>query len=199
MQQQQQQRSFIPPFVRDLVYFDTTQYQPFSSSDDPNTHHVSKIPIEYISGEGLIILEAMQYSLPSAVAQSHIPTASQPQDFDPFRRSCVSVLSKLTRLTLQEIQGRGDNGAEATRALLELYDVDGLEPWLGATGKQATKVWFEAFVRGEYDQAWLIGSTVLEQLIVNVSVYSTCYYCQCCVNERYEYLALTYTCAIIVP
>ncbi|KAG9064620.1 hypothetical protein KI688_002878 [Linnemannia hyalina] len=110
----------------------------------------------------------MHISLPPAVVQAHIPTASQPRDFDLFQRSCVSVLSKLTRLTLQQIQGGGDGVAKTTRALLDLYDVDGLEPWLGATGRQATEVWFEAFVRGEYDQAWLVGSTVLEQLIVNI-------------------------------
>ncbi|KAF9142091.1 Histone deacetylase hda1 [Mortierella sp. GBA39] len=111
----------------------------------------------------------MQISLPPAVVQAHIPTASQPKDFDLFQRSCVSVLSKLTRLTLQQIQGGGGDGvAKTTRALLDLYDVDGLEPWLGATGRQATEVWFEAFVRGEYDQAWLVGSTILEQLIVNI-------------------------------
>lgn len=93
------------------------------------------------------------------------------------------MLSKLNRLTLGQIKGGDDGVAEATRALLDLYDVDGLEPWLGATGRQATEVWFETFAKGEYDQAWLVGSTVLEQLIVNVSVYSTCYYCQYSVSD----------------
>ncbi|KAF9290194.1 hypothetical protein BGZ88_007428 [Linnemannia elongata] len=165
-QQQQQQGSFIPPFVRDLVYFETTHYQPFSSSDGFNAQHTSTT--EYISDKGLIILDAMQNSLPSAVVHSHIPTGSQPKDFDPFQRSCMSVLSKLNRLTLRQIKGGDDGVAEATRALLDLYDVDGLEPWLGATGRQATEVWFETFAKGEYDQAWLVGSTVLEQLIVNI-------------------------------
>ncbi|KAF9156308.1 hypothetical protein BG015_006153 [Linnemannia schmuckeri] len=172
---QQQQKSFIPAFVRDLVYFDKIQYRPSPSSDDPDTQSPSASPVEYISENGLIILDAMQTCLPIAVVQSHIPTASRPEDFDPFRRSCVAVLDKLTRLTLKQHQTHGysDGVSEATKALLDLYDVDRLEPWLGQTGRRATEVWFEAFVREEYDQAWLVGSTVLEQLIVNILVMKT--------------------------
>ncbi|KAF8945650.1 hypothetical protein BGZ47_002256 [Haplosporangium gracile] len=172
---QQQQKSFIPPFVRDLVYFDKTQHQPSPSSDDPDAQPSSISPVEYISNDGLIILDAMQTCLPVAVVQSHIPTASQPEDFNPFRRCCVAVLDKLTRLTLKQnqTQGDGDGISEVTKALLDLYNMDRLEPWLGETGRRATEVWFEAFVRGEYDQAWLVGSTVLEQLIVNIRVMKT--------------------------
>jgi hypothetical protein len=187
LQESEGQKSFIPPFVRELVFFDKTQYQPATSSssseENPDTLHpppsTAPTPLEYVCDDGLVILESMQASLPASVVQSHNPTASQPEEFDPFRQSCVGVLSKLTRLLTLQQQNQSQDGsdssdvaarAKATGALMDLYDVDGLGPWLGETGRRATEVWFHAFAKGEYDQAWLVGSTVLEQLIVNVSV-----------------------------
>lgn len=186
MLQHQGQRSFIPPFVKELVYFDKTQYQPTDSSslstNNPDIQPPppsTTPPFEYISNDGLVILEAIQTCLPASVVQSHIPTASRPEEFDSFRRSCVTILSKLTRLVTLRQQNQSQDSSDgnevsdttkATKALLDLYDVDGLGPWLGEAGRRATEAWFSAFVRREYDQAWLVGSTVLEQLIVNVSV-----------------------------
>ncbi|KAG0289988.1 hypothetical protein BGZ96_006528 [Linnemannia gamsii] len=183
---QQRPRSFIPPFVRELVYFDKTQYQLITSSSSSSTSNLdiqppppstTQIPFEYISDNGLVILESIQTCLPASVVQSHIPTACRPEEFDPFRQGCVAVLSKLTRLLTPQQQNQGQDGSDsnnvsdttkATKTLLNMYDVDGLGPWLGEVGRRATEVWFDAFVRGEYDQAWLVGSTVLEQLIVNI-------------------------------
>ncbi|KAF9129703.1 hypothetical protein BGW39_003893 [Mortierella sp. 14UC] len=164
----QQRTTFIPPFVRDLVYFDKTQYQlPVSSASTDNAE--PQRLAEYISDDGVIILGAMQACLPQAVLHSHIPTASQPEDFDLFRQSCVAVLFKLNQLT-QPTPTAGDDRIEGYLAggLLRLYGVDGLDAWLGESGRRATEVWFDLFARGEYDQAWLVGSTVLEQLIVNI-------------------------------
>ncbi|KAF9906726.1 hypothetical protein EC991_000318 [Linnemannia zychae] len=163
----QQRTTFIPPFVRDVIYFDKNCCQTlvFSTSTD-NTEPQS--PVEYISDDGIIILGMMQACLPQAVLHSHIPIASQPEDFHYFQKSCVAVLSKLGQIAQSTSKvGDGSIGSFSVKGLVDLYDVKGLEPWLGNSGKRATEVWFDLFARGEYDQAWLIGSTVLEQLIVN--------------------------------
>ncbi|KAF9925155.1 Histone deacetylase hda1 [Linnemannia zychae] len=148
-----QQTSFIPPFVRDLIYFDRNQY---STLD------------EFISNDGLLILDTIQPCLPQAVIIGHIPSSSQPEDFDPFRRSCCGVLSKLEQLIQQRVGGNLGVPEESFSRLSDIYRLKELEPWLGEAGYRAAEVWLELFVRGDYNQAWLVGSTVLEQLLVNI-------------------------------
>ncbi|KAG0264438.1 hypothetical protein BG011_006797 [Mortierella polycephala] len=40
--------------------------------------------------------------------------------------------------------------------------------WMDQLGSRATEIWFELWSSGDYNQAWLVGSTVLEQLIGNI-------------------------------
>ncbi|KAF9289712.1 hypothetical protein BGZ68_008794 [Mortierella alpina] len=93
--------------------------------------------------------------IPQEVLQGPITKALDSQALDPFKRTCVEVSSALQSL----LQDR-------SLTLHEVYS-EQLE-WLGASGRRAGEIWLELFTGQDYDQAWLVGSTVLEQLLGNI-------------------------------
>jgi hypothetical protein len=141
-------RAYLPPFVWDLVYFDRHSLSSYSAVASGTT---------FLTTNGLLVLGALQPGsvLPEVVLHGQVTTAPEAQDLDPFKYACVEVLSTLQNLTDQK------------GSLAVLYSEQ--LSWMNETSQRACEIWFDLFTTGSYDQAWLLGSTVLEQLLGTVS------------------------------
>jgi len=160
----QHRAAFLPPLVRDLVCYDETTLS--LNRQESHTH-------SYLNDQGLLFIDAIRPCLPqsvvtAAVATTHdaigtgtntsttTATSVEPSDLYPFKIACVKVQSELLKLS------KG-----VSIPLRELY-TDSLE-WLGVPGLRAAEIWFELYENQMFDQALVVGSTVLEQLVSNVS------------------------------
>ncbi|KAF9958802.1 hypothetical protein BGZ72_010864 [Mortierella alpina] len=139
--------AFLPPIVSNLVCFDKTDVVTGEFSLD--------VAPPLITGNGLLSIEAMARFVPQAVLVGPFTKAPDPQALCPFKGACVTVYAALQSLL-----------HDRSLTLQEVYS-EQLE-WLGASGKRAGEIWIELFAGQQYDQAWLVGSTVLEQLLGNI-------------------------------
>ncbi|KAF9953247.1 hypothetical protein BGZ65_004791, partial [Modicella reniformis] len=159
--------AFLPPLVQSLVCYDKSKSSPQELS-----------PRRYLSDQGLLSVDAIQPCLPqsvvvqpdrppvivtaittsitaSASASAAAAAAMDPSELDPFKAACVSVHSELLQFS-----------SDISKSLRNMY-ADLLE-WLGVPGKRAAEIWFELYEKQIFDQAWIVGSTVLEQLVSNI-------------------------------
>ncbi|KAG0200957.1 hypothetical protein BGX28_006111 [Mortierella sp. GBA30] len=145
------QAAFLPSRVSDQVYFDKAEIHLHET--------VASGPL--VTSDGLLNKGAMATLLPESVVQ--VPIASEsmgPGALDSFKRACAVVLSDLQTLT-----------QDRSLTLQEIYS-ERLE-WLGHPGTRAGEIWLQLFASGDFDLAWLVGSTVLEQLLGNMGVLKT--------------------------
>ncbi|ORZ27296.1 hypothetical protein BCR41DRAFT_392621 [Lobosporangium transversale] len=189
------QAAFLPPLVRDLICNNRSQPQ-FAVVDSLSTlpllnngtkkdidganNSISNISGSGCDGDGFFLsIEAIRPFLPQVVPENvknragpdidtvtATPDLIDPRDLLPFKRACIILLKEFReQLTQKQKQNRAQ--VSANTVLEEIY-ADSLD-WLGPAGKRASQIWFELFLNGErYDQAWLVGSTVLEQLLGNI-------------------------------
>ncbi|KAG0305926.1 hypothetical protein BGZ98_003292 [Dissophora globulifera] len=148
--------AFLPPLVRELVCFDKDHAQPQLSTA------LHQPPTRFLDSRGLLSIEAIQHCcLPQPPVNNGgaAATAAQVESYDLelFKRACTAVLS--------ELQGLTDDGSVT---LTSLYS-EQLD-WLGVPSKRVSEIWFELYELGDHNQAWLVGSTVLEQLLGNLQV-----------------------------
>ncbi|KAG0045801.1 hypothetical protein BGZ83_008981 [Gryganskiella cystojenkinii] len=146
-------RAYLPSFVWDLVHFDRDTLR--SSSFQPNSI--------FLDTKGLLIKDTLLPGtiLPDVVLHSQITTPPEPRDLDPFKLACLEILSELR--SLLETPTR--------RSLSDLYSEQ--LTWMNESSRRACEIWFDLFTAGTFDQAWLIGSTVLEQLLGTIQVLKT--------------------------
>ncbi|GJJ74987.1 hypothetical protein EMPS_07345 [Entomortierella parvispora] len=137
-------RAYLPPFVWDLVYFDRHSLSSYTAVTAGTN---------FLATNGLLVLDALQPGsvLPEVVLHGQVTTAPEPQDLDPFKHACVEVLSSLQNLIGQE------------GSLAKLYSEQ--LSWMSESSQKSCEIWFDLFMVGSFDQAWLVGSTVLEQLL----------------------------------
>lgn len=135
--------SFLPPLVRDLVC-----YTPAKTSST-----VLELTAPLLTPGGVLSLEVFRTYLPTLNSEAPLTL----NHLERFKCACVIIQSELHRLTL-------------SRPLREVYSdaILSMDP----TSACSTTAWFQLHLQGLYDQAMLVGSTVLEQLLVNV--------CSCC-------------------
>lgn len=141
-------RAYLPPFVWDLVYFDRHSLSSYTAVTSGTT---------FLSSNGLLVLDALQPGsvLPEVVLHGQVTGSPDPRDLDPFKHACVEVLTSLQNLIVQE------------GSLARLYSEQ--LSWMSESSQKSCEIWFDLFMVGSYDQAWLVGSTVLEQLLGTVS------------------------------
>ncbi|KAF9356547.1 hypothetical protein BGX34_009868 [Mortierella sp. NVP85] len=158
----QHRAAFLPPLVRDLVCYDETALS--LDRQESDTH-------SYLNDQGLLFVDAIRPCLPQSVVTAVAPThdtigtgtntstttatSVEPCDLYPFKIACVKVQSELLKLS-----------KDVSIPLRELY-TDSLE-WLGIPGLRAAEIWFELYENQMFDQALIVGSTVLEQLVSNI-------------------------------
>jgi len=141
-------RAYLPPFVWDLVYFDRHSLSSYAAVT---------VGTSFLASSGLLVLDALQPSsvLPEVVLHGQVTDTPDPRDLDPFKHACVEVLTSLQTLIGQE------------GSLARLYSEQ--LSWMSESSQKSCEIWFDLFMVGSYDQAWLVGSTVLEQLLGTVS------------------------------
>ncbi|KAG0004261.1 hypothetical protein BGZ79_009845 [Entomortierella chlamydospora] len=145
------QAAYLPSQVQDLVcYKHSLETAAAGELQDP----------PYIDDHGLLAVDSIQQRLPQGVKEGPIATAIDPLDLIPFKRSCVSVQADLKQLSSND-----------SASLKRIYS-DQLS-WIGVVGKRAGETWFDLYANGQFNQAWLVGSTVLEQLIGNIRILKT--------------------------
>ncbi|KAI8605302.1 hypothetical protein EDD21DRAFT_440472 [Dissophora ornata] len=140
--------AFLPPLVEELV----CNERDFSLR--PSATQNLPLP-SFLDDHGLLSIEATQHCLPQAVINGPVTTAINPRDLDSFKKACTIVMSELPMLPVDQLITLGD-----------VYS-DQLS-WLGTPGKKAAEIWLRLYEKGNFDQAWLVGSTVLEQLLGNI-------------------------------
>lgn len=133
--------SFLPPFVRELVCYTPTT----ANSVQP------ELTTPLLTPSGVLSLGVFRTYLPTLSDNPAAPPTLE--HLKRFKAMCVVIQSELNQLAL-------------SRPLHEVYSdaVLSMDP----IGVRSTKTWFQLHTQGLYDQAWLLGSTVVEQLLVNV-------------------------------
>ncbi|KAI1294134.1 hypothetical protein EDD11_008215 [Mortierella claussenii] len=174
------QAAYLPPLVRELVCFDRSTSALLTatvattasatSSSSSSSLFSGTAPPQYLNAQGLVSTESIQSVLPQVVfVRGAVTTLIDPLDLQAFKDACFEVFSELRKLesSLQELGDEGEN--RLVKMFAEQLDwmsgQDGLD---GAVGKRAGEIWLDLFHQGHYDQAWLVGSTVLEQMISNI-------------------------------
>lgn len=180
----QPRAAYLPPLVRDLVCCDRT------------TLSLNPHPPRYLSDQGMLCIQAVQSCIPQSViaatttisvtttastaattatttttttttpddtisirssaVTTSAATVMDPHDLDLFKAACITVQSELVTLSKDD-----------SKQLRNMY----AEPieWLGVPGMRAAEIWLDLYEKQVFDQALIVGSTVLEQLVGNVS------------------------------
>ncbi|KAG0341036.1 hypothetical protein BG004_006179 [Podila humilis] len=142
--------SFLPATVRDLVSYDPAAVVGVPS--DSSLH--------ILTPDGMLSLSALRSVLP---AFDRNPEDSfTADDFLMFKVACCTVDANLSVLS-------------HTQPLRELYSTQ--LSFLGDVGATSGEIWLELHEQGLYDQGWLVGSTVLEQLLANVQLINNLFFC----------------------
>ncbi|KAI8347836.1 hypothetical protein B0O80DRAFT_464453 [Mortierella sp. GBAus27b] len=160
---------FLPPLVQDLVCYDNTTTPP-----NPGPNLQGSEPLKFLGNQGCLSADTIQSCIPDSVVTTQAAThgntrtspstttsstvtvsATDPCDLAPFKAACIAVQLELLELS-----------TKSSKSLKDIYaDTIG---WLGVAGKRAAEIWFELYERQAFDQALIVGSTVLEQLISNI-------------------------------
>ncbi|KAF9186491.1 hypothetical protein BGZ50_002423 [Haplosporangium sp. Z 11] len=139
--------AFLPPKVRDLVSFKASVL-----ASTPPILNLSPLLLT----DRLLLTDAIKDYLPHKITNDSVITDMDPQELEPFKNACMIVLTNLRSHITRD-------GVLPLKAIF----ADQMK-WMGQAGSRAAEIWFELWSSGDYNQAWLVGSTVLEQLIGNI-------------------------------
>ncbi|KAF9434361.1 hypothetical protein BGZ76_008137 [Entomortierella beljakovae] len=146
------QAEFLPPLVRELVCYNVD----LETSIKPELKELSCI----IDNQGLLDRRSIQQFLAEGVTEGPVNPTIQSTDLTPFKYSCSLVHTELYQLC-----------SNRASTLSKLF-ADQLN-WMGPISKSASEIWFDLYENGHFNQAWLVGSTVLEQLLRNIGAMKT--------------------------